>query len=79
MGSPISRNHFHQSSQNFSLVQAYVWIPPQFARYTCPDSWFVSGDEQIPAYGPWENKITKACGHAGEELWRDGIPLVKAG
>lgn len=75
VGSPISRNQYHQSYANFSLTQAFIWIPPNFAGVAAPNSWFISGLEQLPSLPKWiETTCKKASVNSVKSLWQDGIP-----
>jgi hypothetical protein len=51
--SPITRNRWHQDPENFSQVQAWMWIPPNFTKYTVPDSHFISNLAAAPTKEQW--------------------------
>lgn len=81
MGSPIGRNQYHQSNANFSLTQAYIWIPPNFVKYACPASWFMSGRDQLPSWEKWYEDVGKRL-HLKEEeinprLFKQDGPEIK--
>lgn len=63
MGSPVGRNQHHQSKQNFSLTQFWVWIPPQHCPFVLPNSWFISGTETVPTEQTWYDDVRKNLPH----------------
>jgi hypothetical protein len=61
VGSPVGRNHWHQNSENFSLVQAWFWVPPHHAKFTAPGSHFVAGLELQPTWDQWYDDVRKTA------------------
>lgn len=79
VGSPVGRNHWHQNSENFSLVQAWFWIPPHHASFTVPDSHYITGLNQQVSWDKWYDDIRKTDGMSKRtneqidaRLWKGG-------
>lgn len=79
VGSPVGRNHWHQNSENFSLVQAWFWIPPHHAGFVAPDSHFISGLNHQPDWDKWYEDVRKTDGMSKRtdadmdtRMWKNG-------
>lgn len=63
VASPIGRNQHHGSPKNFSLTQMWIWVPPQHCGFLLPESWYISGTEQMPKTEEWYEKVTHNLPH----------------
>lgn len=81
-GSPIGRNQYHQSSgKNYSMTQAWLWMPPHFCPTAAPGTAFHSNLGALPTEEEWRAKTASASGHKNDgtlydKIWRDGKSLI---
>lgn len=76
IASPIGRNQFHQTKENFSLTRAWIWMPPGHAYYAMPDSARVTGTKVQPTRQGWMEDILVTMPHLEEQAKIDGLEKV---
>lgn len=78
VASPIARNQYHQQgSENFSMTQAFIWMPPHFCPTAAPNTAFMSNLSSLPSESEWRRQVKIKCNtDLDEKLWRDGKSLI---
>jgi hypothetical protein len=80
--SPIGRNQYHQSSgKNYSMTQAFIWMPPHFCPTAAPGTAFHSNLAALPDEAAWRDMTARKAGHKNndsldDKIWRDGKSLI---
>lgn len=78
---PISRNQYHQTGRtNFSATQAFIWLTPNFAPWSCAKTAFVSNAKSMANPEKWKKQVAHDAKIRIEDfdskVWRDGKSLI---
>jgi hypothetical protein len=80
MGSPVATNPAHHGPHgNYSLTQAWIWIPPAYYDTIVPDSHFITNTGKISKWADWYKRVKTLLGKPNmddsavdRDLWKGG-------